>query len=40
LKGKAFVAPSIGIPNDNIQQNLKHKFDFVESKSISKQKPS
>jgi hypothetical protein len=40
LKGKALVVPSIIIPNDNVQWSVKHKFDFVESKSIYKQKPS
>jgi hypothetical protein len=40
LKGETFIATSTIIPNDNVQWNLKHKLDFVESKSISKQKPS
>jgi hypothetical protein len=41
LKGEAFVAPLIIIPNDNVQWSVKHKLDFVESKSNFKhQKPS
>jgi hypothetical protein len=40
LKGKTFVTPLTIIPNDNVQWNVKCKLDFVESKSISKQKPS
>jgi hypothetical protein len=40
LKGEAFIAPSIIIPNDNVQWSVKHKLDFVESKSNFKQKPS
>jgi hypothetical protein len=40
LKGEVVVALSTIIPEDNFQQIVKHKFDFVESKSISKQKPS
>jgi hypothetical protein len=39
LKGEAFVAPLTTIPNDNVQQSVKCKLDFVESKSIPKQKP-
>jgi hypothetical protein len=39
LKGEAFIAPLTIIPNDNVQWNVKCKLDFVESKSISKQKP-
>jgi hypothetical protein len=39
LKGEAFIAPSMIIPNDNVQWNVKRKLDFVESKSISKKKP-
>ncbi len=38
LKGKALVAPLTIILDDNIQLNVKHKLDFVESKLISKQK--
>jgi hypothetical protein len=34
LKSEALVAPSTIIPNDNVQLNVKHKLDFVESKSI------
>jgi len=40
LKGKAFIAPLTIILNDNVQWNVKCKFDFVESKSIFKQTPS
>jgi hypothetical protein len=40
LKGKTFIAPLTIIPNDNVRCNVKCKFDFVESKSIFKQKPS
>jgi hypothetical protein len=32
LKGEAFIAPLMIIPNDNVQWNVKHKLDFVESK--------
>jgi hypothetical protein len=39
LKGEAFIAPSTIIPYDNVQWSVKCKLDFVESKSISKQKP-
>jgi hypothetical protein len=39
LKGEAFVVPPTIIPNDNVQWSVKCKFDFVESKSIYKQKP-
>jgi hypothetical protein len=38
LKGEAFIAPLTIIPNDNVQWSVKCKFDFVESKSISKKK--
>jgi len=40
LKGKTFIAPLTIIPNDNVQRSVKHKFDFIEAKSIFKQKPS
>jgi hypothetical protein len=40
LKGKALVAPTTIIPNDNVQWSVKCKLDFVEKKSISKPKPS
>jgi hypothetical protein len=40
LKGEAFVTPLTIIPNDNVQRSVQCKLDFVESKSISKQKPS
>jgi hypothetical protein len=40
LKGEAFVAPSTINPNDNVQWIVKRKLDYIESKSISKQKPS
>jgi hypothetical protein len=40
LKGEFFVFPLTNIPNDNVQWGVKRKLDFVESKSISKQKPS
>ncbi len=39
LKGEAFVGQSKIIPNDNVEWSVKCKFDFVQSKSISKQKP-
>jgi hypothetical protein len=39
LKGEALVPPTI-IPNDNVQWNVRHKLDFVESKLISKKTPS
>jgi hypothetical protein len=38
LKGEAFVAPSIIIPNNNGQRSVKRKLDFIESKSNFKQK--
>jgi len=40
LKGEALVPPSKIILNDNVQWNVRHKLDFVESKSISKKTPS
>jgi hypothetical protein len=40
LKGKGLVVPLVIIPRDNVQRSVKHKLDFDESKSISKQKPS
>jgi len=40
LEGKTFITPLTIIPNDNVQWSVKCKLDFVESKSISKQKPS
>jgi hypothetical protein len=39
LKGEAFVVPLKIILNDNVQQSVKCKLNFVESKTISKQKP-
>jgi hypothetical protein len=39
LKGEALVVPSTIIPNDNVQPSVKCKLDFVEFKSILKQKP-
>jgi hypothetical protein len=36
LKGEALFAPSIIIPIDNVQWNVKHKLDFTETKSISR----
>ncbi len=32
LKGEALVPPLTIIPNDNLQRNVRHKLDFVESK--------
>jgi hypothetical protein len=40
LKGKRLVAPSTIISNDNVQNNVKCKLYFDESKSNFKQKPS
>ncbi len=34
LKGEALFVSSIINPNDNGQRSVKHKLDFVESKSI------
>jgi hypothetical protein len=39
LKGETFVTLSIIILNYNVQWSVKRKLDFVESKSIFKQKP-
>jgi hypothetical protein len=35
---QGLVTPSVIIPSDNVEHNVKHKLDFDESKSISKQK--
>jgi hypothetical protein len=32
LEGEALVCPSTIISNNNVQRNVKHKLDFVESK--------
>jgi len=40
LKGEYLVTPLTIIPNDNVQWNVKHKLQFVKSKSTSKQTPS
>jgi len=37
LKCKSLVAPLVIICSDNVQRSVKHKRDFDESKSISKQ---
>jgi hypothetical protein len=39
LKGEGLVVPLTTIPIDKVQHIVKHKLDFDESKSISKQKP-
>jgi hypothetical protein len=39
LKGKGLVAALAIIPSDNVQHNVKCKFDFDESKSISEKNP-
>jgi hypothetical protein len=39
LKDEGLVVPSTSIASDNVQHIVKHKLDFDESKSISKQKP-
>jgi hypothetical protein len=39
LKGEGLIVPLIIILNDNVQHNVKRKFNFDESKSISKQNP-
>jgi len=37
LKCESLVAPLVIIRNENVQHSVKHKLDFDESKSISKQ---
>jgi hypothetical protein len=39
FEGQGLVTPSVIIPSDNVENNVKRKLDFDESKSISKQKP-
>jgi len=39
LKGEVLVVPLTIILNENVQRNVQCKIDFVESKSILKQKP-
>jgi hypothetical protein len=39
LKGEALVVPLTIILNENVQRNVKCKIDFIEFKSILKQKP-
>jgi hypothetical protein len=40
LKGEGLIVSLAIIFNDNVQHSVKSKFDFDESKSISKQNPS
>ncbi len=40
LKGDGLITPLTIILNDNVQHSVKNKFDFDESKSISKQNSS